>query len=123
MKVFLAKNKYEELASREDILIVAKTRKEAKLFFDDEIKETLGITYLSKDFKELEVKNIIVKGLGISSYLKNDDISSVFEVYLEITLKNYIEYCEYKIVETEETYRELINMFKKQNPNLIKTYF
>jgi len=123
MKVFLAKNKYEELASREDILIVAKTRKEAKSFFDDEIREILGITYLSKDFKELEVKNIIVKGLGISSYLKNDDISSVFEVYLEITLKNYIEYCEYKIVETEETYRELIDMFKKQNPNLIKTYF
>lgn len=123
MKVFLAKNKFENRASEEDILIVAKTRKEAKSFFDDEIKETFGVIYLTKDFKELEVENIKVCGLNISNYLKNDDISSVFEVYLEIILKNYIEYHEYRIVETEETYKELIAMFKKQNSNLIKKYF
>ncbi len=123
MKVYLAKNKFEYWASEEDILIVAKTKKEAKSFFDDEIKETLGITYLTKDFKELEVEDIKVNGLNISSYLKNDDISSVFEVYLEITLKNHIEYREYRIVETEETYKELIDMFKKQNSDLMKKYF
>jgi len=89
MKVFLAKNKHEHRAREEDILIVAKTRKEAKVFFDDEIKETFGVVYMIKDFKELEVVNIKVGGLSIFNCLKNNDISSVFEIYLEITLKKY----------------------------------
>ena len=122
MKVFLIKNKIDYDREEHDHLIIAKTKKEAMVHFND-FKEHTFQTYLTKDFKELEVKDLKVSGLNIRPYFQKEAIDWCFDIELSISLKEHVPYNKEMIVETEQTYKELIKMFKQQNKEFLKEYF
>lgn len=129
MKAFIATSIYT-YSRDEDILILAKTKKDAMTEFK-RLRESTFM-YKAKDFKEAEIETLEVYGMDIVSrnYKHYKDSNTprhfCFEPRFQLRLKDDKRWNnpdQTILAETEQTYKLIIKIFKQQNKEMLLELF